>query len=164
MKRQQTRLYVRKGKFGKDRWVPISESAAEVIEHYARRRREVASVCAQGDQAALFIGQEGKRLNYPAVRATFHGLLDISQIKGTSQSRPRLHDLRHTFAVERLRQAYREGKDVNALLPVLATYMGHRTITGTQVYLHATEELRQEANKRFRHYVFRAREIIPSQF
>ena len=154
--RRQNRLYVRKGKFGKDRWVPLEESVSVIIEDYTNRRRKV--VCASQDHAALFIGRGGERLKHSVVGSTFRKLLVICQIKGTAQSRPRVHDLRHTFAVQRVRQAYEQGKDVNALLPVLATYMGHRTITGTQVYLHATEELRQEANKRFRQY---AQEIIP---
>jgi len=162
--RGQSRLYVRKGKFGKDRWVPLSESTSAIIEDYARRRRKVA--CGSQEQAALFIGRGGKGLNQSAAGYTFRKLLGICQIGGSSQSRPHLHDLRHTFAVERLRQAYEQGndgKELNALLPVLATYMGHRSITGTQVYLHATEELRQEASKRFRQYVFRAEEGISAQ-
>ena len=54
---------------------------------------------------------------------------------------PRLHDLRHTFAVHRLAEWYREGVDLNALLPVLATYLGHRSITDTQLYLRLTADL-----------------------
>ena len=156
--RGQNRLYVRQGKFGKDRWVPISQSTAEVIEHYVSRRRKVA--CASGEQVPLFIGPGHKALNQKIVGKTFRKLLEISQIKGSCQSRPHLHDLRHSFAVDRLRQAYEEGKELNAFLPVLATYMGHRTITGTQVYLHATEELRELANQRFHQYA-QNQQIIP---
>ena len=54
---------------------------------------------------------------------------------------PRLHELRHTFAVHRLARWYREGADLNALLPVLATYLGHRSITDTQLYLRLTADL-----------------------
>lgn len=162
---QRQRLFIRKGKFGKDRWVPISESTAEVLADYFSRRQKAA--CARGKQAVLFVDSKGKKLAQNTVRATFWRLLetcqisrnDTSQSNAKSQIRPRLHDLRHTFAVERLREAYQEGKDPNALLPVLATYMGHCKITGTQVYLHATEELRRETNKRFRQY---AQEILPT--
>jgi integrase len=61
-----------------------------------------------------------------------------------------VHDLRHSFACRRLLTWYREGKDVNALLPALATHLGHVRVTSTQVYLRATAELLEEANKRFR--------------
>ena len=62
---------------------------------------------------------------------------------------PWLHHLRHSFACNRLLAWYREGKDVNALLPALATYLGHVKVTSTQVYLQATAELLEEANQRF---------------
>ena len=61
---------------------------------------------------------------------------------------PRLHDLRHTFAVHRLAQWYHDGADLQAKLPVLATYMGHRTVRGTQRYLQLTAELFPELSRR----------------
>jgi integrase len=60
-----------------------------------------------------------------------------------------MHDLRHTYACTRLLEWYREGKDVQLLLPALATYLGHVKVSSTQVYLQATAELLGEANKRF---------------
>ena len=62
---------------------------------------------------------------------------------------PRLHHLRHSFACHRLLAWYREGKDINALLPVLATYLGHVSIASTQVYLHASAALLEQASARF---------------
>jgi integrase len=70
-----------------------------------------------------------------------------------ASKQPRLHDLRHTFAVHRLTSWYRQGCDVQALLPVLSTYMGHVHIRHTQVYLSMTPELLHEANTSFEHYV-----------
>jgi integrase/recombinase XerD len=61
---------------------------------------------------------------------------------------PRLHDLRHTFAVHRLAQRYREGADLQAKLPVLATYMGHRILRGTQRYLQLTAKIFPELSRR----------------
>ena len=58
-------------------------------------------------------------------------------------------DSRHTYACTRLLEEYREGKDVNALLPALATYLGHVNVSATQVYLHATAALLDQANQRF---------------
>jgi integrase len=67
---------------------------------------------------------------------------------------PRIHDLRHTFAVHRLLAWYRDGQDVNARLPWLATYLGHVGIQSTQVYLRATAELLEQVDRRFyQHYL-----------
>jgi integrase len=65
---------------------------------------------------------------------------------------PRLHDLRATFAVHRLVAWYREGVDLQARLPLLAIYLGHVNISGTQTYLTMTHELLIEASRRFEHY------------
>ena len=65
---------------------------------------------------------------------------------------PRLHDLRHTFAVHRLTSWYQQGADVQKLLPHLSTYLGHVDIQSTQVYLTMTPELLDEAGKRFAQY------------
>jgi len=65
------------------------------------------------------------------------------------QSGPRLHDLRHSFAVRRLLEWYRDGGDVQARLPLLTTYMGHVCLVSTQVYLDITAELLHEAASRF---------------
>jgi integrase len=65
---------------------------------------------------------------------------------------PRLHDLRHTAAVHRVEAWYREGKDVQRLLPQLATYLGHVSIASTQRYLQMTPQLLQQASQRFAIY------------
>lgn len=65
---------------------------------------------------------------------------------------PRLHDLRHTFAVAALHRWYQQGVKVQAKLPHLATYLGHVCPVSTHHYLHLTPELREAANKRFHHY------------
>lgn len=162
---QRQRLFIHQGKFGKDRWVAISESTVEALANHLNRSRK--AVCTRGKQAPLLADGAGKELGQHTVRAVYRKLLSECQISRNtslktgvnSQSQPCLHDLRHTFAVERLLEAYATGKDPNALLPVLATYMGHRNISSTQVYLHTTEELRQETSKRFGAY---ARPFIPT--
>ncbi len=73
---------------------------------------------------------------------------------------PRLHDLRHTFAVHRLVAWYKQGADVQRLLPMLATYLGHVHITGTQKYLTMTSELLQEANARFENYALSKGDLL----
>jgi site-specific recombinase XerD len=81
-------------------------------------------------------------------------LLKQCAIAHNKRTGPRIHDLRHTFAVHRLLAWYRDGADVNARLPWLATYMGHVDIASTHVYLHPTAELLEEVGRRFRsHYL-----------
>jgi site-specific recombinase XerD len=93
-------------------------------------------------------------LRYPTVNQTFHRLLGQLSITQNKRTGPRIHGLRHTFAVHRLLAWYRDGADVNARLPWLATYMGHVDIGSTHVYLHPTAELLEEVGSRFRsHYL-----------
>ena len=88
------------------------------------------------------------------VNGAFVGLLRVAGIDGADGKRqsPRLHSLRHTFATNRLTAWYRQGADVQRLLPVLSTYLGHKDLTGTQVYLSMTPELLQQASLRFERY------------
>ncbi len=143
---KEQRLYIAKGKFRKARWVPLSVSTNGALEEYLNMRlrsRPPSSDC------PLFLNQGSKRLSYSSVDRTFHKLLlqcDITQNKGTA---PRLHDLRHTFAVHRLLAWYQDGEDINCRLPLLATFMGHVDVSSTHVYLRPTAELLEEVNKRF---------------
>ena len=80
---------------------------------------------------------------------------NLADIKRTDKSfhQPRIHDLRGTFAVHRLTAWYKEGRNVNDLLPFLSTFLGHDRLVHTQVYLTMTEELFCEANKKFEEYI-----------
>ena len=79
------------------------------------------------------------------------GQAGISRPAGT-RYQPRLHDLRHAFAVHRLTSWYRQGADVQRLLPMLSVYLGHVHLRHTQVYLSMTPELLGEAGRRFERY------------
>lgn len=85
---------------------------------------------------------------------TFKRLCRRAGVHRKDQSRfvPRLHDLRHAFAVHRLTACYRDGGDVQRLLPQLATYLGHVEIDSTQRYLTLTPELLSQASNRFEQY------------
>lgn len=143
----QNLLYIAEGKFGKARWVPVSPSTSSVLHSYIRARARVPSAVAEN---ALFLTRTGRRVYHTAVDITFRHLLTRCGLRGGKGCPgPRLHDLRHSFACARLLQWYRQGKDVQALLPALATYLGHLKISSTQVYLHATAELLDQAGDRF---------------
>ena len=144
---EQNVLFIRKGKFGKSRLVPISPSTSEVLQRYIEQRRLVVPAA---PEHPLFINLKGRRLNYSTVANAFGQVLKRCGLSGSKGCTGcRLHTLRHTFACTRILAWYREGKDVNALLPALATYLGHVNVSSTQVYLRATAELLQEANQRF---------------
>ncbi len=82
----------------------------------------------------------------------FVHLREYARIFHADGQRPRVHDIRHTFAVHRLLAWYRQGADVQKLLPTLSVYMGHKQLVSTQVYLTAIPELLQEASRRFERY------------
>lgn len=145
------RLYIAEGKFRKSRWVALSSSATRALGQYVEQRTRRPPHSAD---APLLLNERHRRLCHPTVYATYRGLLAQCGIAWTSRAGPRIHDLRHTFAVHRLLAWYRDGDDVNARLPALATYLGHVDVSSTQVYLQPTAELLGEVDRRFHnHYL-----------
>jgi site-specific recombinase XerD len=141
-------LLVQKGKFNKSRYVPISSSTARQLATYLRRRQKAGFSTAS--TAPLFINLSGVKYGHAAFTSVFLQILRKSGLRGHKGQRgPRVHDLRHAFAVGRLLAWYKEGVDLGAKLPLLSTYLGHTGITGTQVYLHATAQLLGSVSRRF---------------
>jgi len=103
----------------------------------------------------LFINQQTRKLHYSTVYGVFRKLLEQCGFPFRKYTGPRIHSFRHSFAVHRLLEWYRDGQDVNTRLPALATYMGHVNITSTQVYLRPTAELLEQVNDRFRNHYLR---------
>lgn len=145
----EKRLYIAKGKFRKARWLPLSTSTALALQEYVDRRHRLRP---RSPDSPLLLNQRSRCLRHSTVNQTFHLLLEHCAIPRDKHARPRIHDLRHTFAVHRLLAWYRGGQDVNARLPWLATYLGHVDIHSTQVYLRATPELTEEVAQRFHDY------------
>jgi integrase len=141
-------IEVREGKFGKSRYVPISLSTARHLETYLRRRRKAGFSTVP--TAPLFLNILGTRHGHPGFETLFLEILRKIGLRGPKGQRgPHIHDLRHTFAVHRLLAWYRQGANLGAKLPLLATYLGHTTLSGTDVYLNATAELLESAGQRF---------------
>jgi len=138
-------IHIQKGKFRKERYVVLSNSAANRLNQYIHHYKSILPL---EDQSPLFVNIRRKPLTYQNARCTFIKTLNKSGIN-KDDSGPRLHDFRHTFAVHRLLQWYQTEQDINAKLPFLSTYMGHVDITSTQVYLQATAELLQAGCERF---------------
>lgn len=147
-------LTIRQTKFRKTRLVPLGQQLTKALVTYAvKRRREGHS---QSLDAPFFISRKGTAINQYTVERIFRRICDKAGIHRTDGARyqPRLHDLRHAFAVNRLTTWYKNGADVQKWLPVLSTYLGHTYLAATSVYLTMTPTLLQQANRRFQHYAF----------
>lgn len=129
-------LTIRQGKFRKERVVPLAPSLL------ARLRRYAADMGERPETAIFFPAPHGGSYSLRAPYTTFRRLLRAAGIQHGGRGRgPRVHDLRHTFAVHRLEAWYRDGADLGAKLPLLSAYMGHASIAATQQYLRLTAEL-----------------------
>jgi integrase len=138
-------LEIKRTKFKKDRIVPVHASTVDALREYASIRDAAfpGSSC-----EAFFINERGTRYLSSALESAFRKLTRKIGLRGPRGRGPTFGDLRHTFAVNRLVAWYREGTDVQAKLPVLATYMGHVEYSYTAYYITATTELRTLAQER----------------
>ena len=145
-------LTVRNAKFYKSRLVPVGSQLADRLRNYVEIRAN--RPFPQGRASTFLANMDGTPLHKDTVYNAFVRLLRHAGIESTDDSRqaPRLHSLRHSFAVHRLTDWYRQGADVQRLLPVLSTYLGHARLRHTQVYLSMTPELLHQAALRFEHY------------
>ena len=141
-------LCIRETKFYKTRWVPTGSNLTSVLANYAAERNKRLPTTSD---SPFLLTQRGQRLSRAGAEYAFKQLRECAQVRREDNARyqPRLQDLRHSFATMRLVSWYREGADVQRLLPQLATYLGHVHITGTQHYLAMTPELLRQASLRF---------------
>jgi integrase/recombinase XerD len=134
-------LIVRDGKFGKDRLVPPSVNLVKRLRIYTEQL-EKNTMEKRTDESFFFPSPTQTAWSITTIYTLFRKLLHQCGIPHAGRGKgPRVHDLRHTFAVHRLIQWYEEGCDLNAKLPLLVAYLGHKDFTGTQKYLHLTAEL-----------------------
>ncbi len=144
-------IFIEKTKFNKDRLLPLHPRVLDRLRSYRDDRRRGAS-----PEAPLFLNATGRAHGANALSSHFRqdlnhlGLYHTTrEIDGLRYGSPRLHALRHSFAVHRLLRWYREGADVQKKLPLLSTYLGHSAVEYTQVYLKITALLLREAHQRF---------------
>ncbi len=144
-------LTIRNTKFKKSRYVPLSPSTTRQLADFIHQRE--AAGFPTVPTAPVFISPSGKAYRPGRICEIFLEILRDVGLRGPKGERgPRIHDLRHSFAVSRLAQWYRQGENINAKLPLLATYLGHSSLIGTETYLHATAELLEQSNIRFRNH------------
>ena len=147
-------LMIRNTKFGKTRLVPVGPQLGQALVQYDRSRPRGR----QAD-APFFATVKGGPVNIRVFEANFRVACDRAGIRraGGARQQPRIHDLRHTFAVHRLTSWYQQGADVQRLLYQLSVYLGHVCPRDTQVYLSMTPELLREASQRFERYAGKER-------
>jgi integrase len=145
-------LTIRRTKFGKSRLVPLEASAVDALSRYAMRRDQCVP---QRRADAFFVSETGVAMTAWKARHVFVRLSAQIGLRPPVHGHryghgPRLHDLRHRFAVRTLIDWYRAGENVEARLPYLATYLGHVHANETYWYLEAVPELLQLVTERLR--------------
>jgi integrase len=139
-------LTIRDTKFGKSRLVPLHPTTQEVLLRYAARRDDDPE---RRSSPYFFVTERGRRLLVQYVHRVFWKLSRQIGLRAPSDhTGPRVHDLRHRFAVHTLLQWYRTGEDVERRLPALSTYLGHTCVRDTYWYLSACPELLEHAARR----------------
>jgi integrase len=135
---------VRRTKFGKSRILPLHASTGEAL----RRYRDVRDrICPRAQ--SFFVSERGKRLTSERVWWTFVQLSRQIGLRGPADRHgPRLHDLRHRFAIQTMLGWYRAGLNVEQHLPILSAYLGHAHVNDTYWYISAVPELLQLATLR----------------
>jgi site-specific recombinase XerD len=149
---QQHLLTIRETKFYKTRLVPLGPDLTQVLTGYLSTRREHGHP--SPPEAFLLLTRHSLPVSVQLAEDNFKRLCRLAGVRRKDGSRfaPRLHDLRHSFAVHRLAACYREGGDVQRFLPQLSTYLGHVDIESTQRYLTLTPDLLSQASTRFEQY------------
>lgn len=146
---------VRATKFNKSRILTYNDQVAALIERFLKWRRD--SGFPTEPESCLFLTRRWRPMSIPCFDHTFKKVCAKAGFarRDGETANARIHDLRHTFAVHRLIQCYRQGRSVQKFLPALSVYMGHKCISHTSVYLTLTPELLSEANTLFENFAQR---------
>jgi integrase/recombinase XerD len=147
---------IQESKFFKSRRLPLAPSVMEVVRRYLVVRRQVGG--SSDPQSPLFWNElAGGGYSETSTARWLNEVLRRAGLKiGSGRTGPRLHDMRHTFAMHRITDWYRRGVDVQARMPFLSAYMGHKNVQATLAYLSMTPELLEEARRRFHPLAARA--------
>jgi integrase len=139
-------ILIRQTKFNKSRQLPLHSTTISALKEYAKQRD---MLCKKPTAPSFFVSTRGTRLIDVVVHRVFRQLiaqLGLEPRAGSGQ--PRIHSLRHNFAVSTLRDWYRSGMDVTSKLPILSAYLGHVDPISTYWYLQATPDLLELAAQR----------------
>jgi integrase len=151
--RRESTLLIRETKFYKSRLLPINCSIADEINHYLLVRAQHKLLVSSETALIWNAFGGGRAYSGTGLQCCLQPLLQKCGIRAPNGKLPRIQDFRHSFAVNALLRWYRAGADVEAKLPLLATYLGHGSAVSTHYYLHFIEPLRTAASERFaNHY------------
>jgi len=133
-------MIIQDSKNGKQRMLPFSESLAEVLREYVYYRNRLPLSLTENDY--FFLSLDGSNCSTDIVHKWFRILLKRAQIPYTGHNHgPRVHDLRHTFAVHSLAKMAEQGIDLYCKLPVLSVFLGHQSLNSTNAYVRLTSEM-----------------------
>lgn len=150
--RSESTLLIRETKFYKSRLLPINDSIAYEINRYMRVRAQHRLPVSSDTPLIWNASRGGRAYSGTSLQRCLRPLLQECGIRTLKGRLPRIHDFRHSFAVNALLRWYRAGADVEAKLPLLATYLGHGSAASTHYYLHFIEPVRTAASERFAHH------------
>jgi len=138
-------ILIRKTKNGSERIVPINGSLREVLQQYASYRDRIPVKHVVSPNSFFFIKSDGKYCNAQSIYKWFRQLLTECGIPYTGNHHgPRVHDLRHTFAVHSMVQMAHEGQDLYSSLPIISACLGHKSLFATEQYVRLTGEMYPE--------------------
>ena len=135
---RRRRISIRSGQFNRSREIPIGPDLYKILRDYSNAYHRTKA----HKSAHFFIGKDGQQLNETTVAKSFQRLRKIAAITRSDGAhyQPRLHDLRHTFAVHRMTSWFKHGADLNRMLPALSAYLGQVGLASTERYLTMTPE------------------------
>ena len=133
---EQKYIHIRKTKNGSERIVPLNDSLEQTLKQYILYRDRMPVKSTNSPDGFLFIKPDGTYCHAQSIYTWFRTLLSSSHIPYTGNHHgPRVHDLRHTFAVHAMVQMARNGQDVYCSLPVISTCLGHKSLAATEQYV-----------------------------
>ena len=142
-----------RSKFNKIRTIPVDKTTLFALQEYAATRETYCKKKGNDPSPSFFITTEAVPINVWTAEWAFNEIALKCGVRTISRRGPRIHDLRHTFVVRTLESWYRQGKDVEALLPILSTYVGHANPGSTFWYITITPELMALASDRMDRYM-----------
>lgn len=148
-------IIIRETKFFKSRLVTVNDSVRQMVCAFLEWRKSKSMPVT--DDTYLFLDVHGQKMNHHSVRRSYRWILDKAGVKkekdGTQYLYYRLYDFRHTFATRRVERWYKEGVDLQAILPLLSTYLGHARLEDTSRYINMTDAILEEASNKFWNFI-----------
>jgi integrase len=149
-------IEIRETKFFKSRRLPVTDTVKKALAEYLKER-QMGGAPAESSAPLFWYARSAREYRYPTIHALLVQVIRRAGLKPDPGAvGPRIHDLRHSFVVHRILAWYREGINPQERLPYLVTYLGHKDLHSTLVYITITQELLQHASDRFRAFGVRA--------